>query len=34
TEAFARFLESAVRRQPENWMWSHRRWKHSHRSPC
>jgi KDO2-lipid IV(A) lauroyltransferase len=34
TEAFARFMESAVRRQPENWMWSHKRWKHTHKFPA
>lgn len=28
TEAFVRFLEDSIKRQPENWVWSHRRWKH------
>ena len=27
TVMFARFLEEAIREQPENWLWSHRRWK-------
>lgn len=26
--AFAKFLEGSIRRSPENWLWSHRRWKH------
>ncbi len=25
--AFAAFMESCIREQPENWLWSHRRWK-------
>lgn len=28
TEAFVRFMEECIRRQPENWLWSHKRWKH------
>ena len=28
TEAYNRILEEEVRKQPENWLWSHRRWKH------
>ncbi|GBL35663.1 lipid A biosynthesis palmitoleoyltransferase [Filimonas sp.] len=28
TEAYVRFLEDSIKRQPENWVWSHRRWKH------
>lgn len=28
TEAFVGRLEEAIRQQPENWVWSHRRWKH------
>lgn len=28
TEAFVRFLENGILRQPEVWVWSHRRWKH------
>ena len=28
TAAYVRFLEDSVKRQPENWVWSHRRWKH------
>lgn len=30
TEAYVRFLEASIKRQPENWVWSHRRWKHSY----
>lgn len=29
TLMYARFLEDAIRKQPENWLWSHRRWKHA-----
>jgi KDO2-lipid IV(A) lauroyltransferase len=28
TEAFTRQLETDIRKQPEIWLWSHRRWKH------
>lgn len=28
TERYARSLEAMIRRRPELWMWSHRRWKH------
>jgi Lauroyl/myristoyl acyltransferase len=28
TEAYVRFLEDSIKRQPENWVWSHRKWKH------
>jgi Kdo2-lipid IVA lauroyltransferase/acyltransferase len=28
TEAYVRFLEESIKRQPDNWVWSHRRWKH------
>ncbi|MBZ0243562.1 MAG: lysophospholipid acyltransferase family protein [Bacteroidales bacterium] len=27
-ETYARFLEQAIVRNPSNWLWSHRRWKH------
>ena len=27
TVMFARFQEDVIRQQPENWLWSHRRWK-------
>ncbi len=27
--AYAQFLEEEIRRQPETWLWSHRRWKHA-----
>ncbi len=30
TEAYVRFLEDSIKRQPENWVWSHRRWKHTY----
>ena len=29
TLAFARHLESYIQKHPENWLWSHRRWKRS-----
>lgn len=29
TEIFARKLETAIRRAPANYLWTHRRWKHS-----
>ncbi|MCD4698394.1 MAG: lysophospholipid acyltransferase family protein [Bacteroidales bacterium] len=28
TQRYARKLENAIRNKPENWLWSHRRWKH------
>lgn len=28
TEAYVRHLEDSIKRQPDNWVWSHRRWKH------
>lgn len=28
TLAFANFLEREIMSQPENWLWSHKRWKH------
>lgn len=28
TEKYTRLLEQTIRRQPEYWLWSHRRWKH------
>ncbi|MCB0608756.1 MAG: lipid A biosynthesis acyltransferase [Lewinellaceae bacterium] len=28
TEKHVRILESEIRRQPEYWLWTHRRWKH------
>lgn len=27
TEGFARLLESCIKREPDNWLWSHKRWK-------
>ena len=29
TEQYLRLLESTISTQPEHWLWSHRRWKHS-----
>lgn len=29
TEAFNKMLEEDIRRKPETWLWSHRRWKHN-----
>ena len=29
TEMYARQLEKLIREQPQYWLWSHRRWKHS-----
>jgi KDO2-lipid IV(A) lauroyltransferase len=29
TRAYVRFLEASIRRQPENWLWTHNRWKHA-----
>jgi KDO2-lipid IV(A) lauroyltransferase len=28
TEKHVRLLEECIRRNPDNWLWSHRRWKH------
>lgn len=28
TVKYVRFLENTISEQPENWLWSHRRWKH------
>lgn len=28
TEKFVQLLEEGIKSQPENWVWSHRRWKH------
>jgi KDO2-lipid IV(A) lauroyltransferase len=30
---FAAHLEASIRRHPENWLWTHRRWKHRHHAP-
>lgn len=27
TEAYSKFLEESISRQPENWLWTHNRWK-------
>lgn len=29
TRRFARLLEDAIRRQPDDWLWTHKRWKHA-----
>jgi KDO2-lipid IV(A) lauroyltransferase len=29
TQAYVRFLEESIRQQPENWLWTHNRWKHA-----
>jgi KDO2-lipid IV(A) lauroyltransferase len=31
TQRYAERLEAAIRRDPPNWLWSHRRWKHEKR---
>ena len=28
TKKYVRFIENAIRANPDNWLWSHRRWKH------
>ncbi len=28
TDAYVKYLEDCIRRNPSNWVWSHRRWKH------
>jgi Kdo2-lipid IVA lauroyltransferase/acyltransferase len=28
TKKYVRFIEDAIRANPDNWLWSHRRWKH------
>jgi KDO2-lipid IV(A) lauroyltransferase len=28
TTAYVRYLENEIKQQPDNWVWSHRRWKH------
>ncbi|MCS6991486.1 MAG: lysophospholipid acyltransferase family protein [Chitinophagales bacterium] len=33
-QRFARCLEADVRRSPSQWLWSHRRWKHSYLFPA
>jgi KDO2-lipid IV(A) lauroyltransferase len=29
TSAYVQFLEESIKRQPENWLWTHNRWKHA-----
>jgi Kdo2-lipid IVA lauroyltransferase/acyltransferase len=33
TEKYIRLLEDSIRRRPDNWLWSHRRWKFGRSSP-
>lgn len=28
TEKYVRLLEASIKKHPDNWLWSHRRWKH------
>jgi Kdo2-lipid IVA lauroyltransferase/acyltransferase len=28
SEQYVRLLEKSIIKQPDNWLWSHRRWKH------
>ena len=32
-ETYARLLEQTIVRNPSNWLWSHRRWKHQRNKP-
>jgi KDO2-lipid IV(A) lauroyltransferase len=32
TEGYVKSLETAIRNNPSNWLWSHRRWKHQRNS--
>lgn len=32
TSKYVQFLETAIHKQPENWLWSHRRWKRPYKS--
>jgi KDO2-lipid IV(A) lauroyltransferase len=29
TRRYVRYLEEVIRRNPDMWLWSHRRWKHT-----
>jgi KDO2-lipid IV(A) lauroyltransferase len=31
TLAYARYVEECIRKSPDNYLWSHRRWKHAYR---
>jgi KDO2-lipid IV(A) lauroyltransferase len=33
TDHYIRLLEDSIRRQPDNWLWSHRRWKFNRITP-
>ena len=33
TEDYMRLLEASIRRQPELWLWTHKRWKHKDLAP-
>lgn len=32
TNSYVRLLEASIKRNPDNWLWSHRRWKHKRTS--
>ncbi|MEP7279004.1 MAG: lysophospholipid acyltransferase family protein [Bacteroidota bacterium] len=34
TRRFVRYVEAAIRQRPSNYLWSHRRWKHSWKESC
>lgn len=34
TISFAKFLESEIKKDPANWLWSHKRWKHALTTEC
>jgi KDO2-lipid IV(A) lauroyltransferase len=31
-KGYVSFLETELRKQPENWLWTHRRWKHTRKA--
>jgi KDO2-lipid IV(A) lauroyltransferase len=33
THSYVGMLEASIRRQPDNWLWSHRRWKKREEKP-
>jgi KDO2-lipid IV(A) lauroyltransferase len=33
TKAYARLVENEIRKAPENWLWSHKRWKMQRDAP-
>ncbi len=34
TDKYTRLLEDSIRKQPDNWLWSHRRWKFKRNAPA